>query len=873
MSTSNENLIIAQEKIEPKKNTDKIIPLLYYFQNNITSQDPLYPLSNLLNKNNKTGWISNRFCTYPQEIIIEFHSFVNIKQINILINESKIPTIIEFINCTYLPPENKNKNSNANEGELSSKRRKNKKIEYQFKNIGFIKLSSNVETNYKARELRKIYINILTKKIKLIIHRNYSNTLNTFCQVGIVNLNFFGYILNDEDNNDFSYNNKKKLNYADLCLDEEIEGFNDSFFKQKMDKQSEEKLKELMEEMEKKKECEEYDECKMIKREIDQLKKITFKIYNLEMYKNDCVQRNDFDNAKKIKKDIDIFKKMLNDYLNKSYENENQKQNEENQESRNKNSLTTNNINTNISMNEEINLNNDKNMPNNNRIKKNLRISRTQHDIFNINENNFDNVVLPTIQKRNNSNLNSISNINNSNSFDNNISISNTNGQLDSLNFLNENEQIEKQPLEDLLPDIKTKYEILIKVLGEETIQKVFSKYIYYKEEGFEVLNLKAKEIIIDSQKTTQETNKYIVSLINICFLFMDDRHPSIVSDSLELFTNILKAITERSNTNNTEYDFKITKRILNKVKSKLNHISKKVRLTASNLYCYMLEADFCEYNSLILELVENDVNEYFNKLGILNNNNYNFQMSTSKGIKGIGITANLKPDLSKQLIITKMNIFLEIFKKFEKNENKKIDVKKFPQNIVGDFIIININHPKEEVRDITKEVLIKYIHIFGNQILGKLKMFIDNKELSKLIQDKKELQQQLLLFKEEERKKNLPKYRLEDININYYQKYLYRDRNKKRSQKLAPIPEINNKNINKNNNVKNNNSNIKNKNNKELIKSSSQPRYHISNKIKLKPITNKSNKNANKYKISKNNNDNLKNITEIKEETKNEEN
>ena len=162
------------------------------------------------------------------------------------------------------------------------------------------------------------------------------------------------------------------------------------------------------------------------------------------MYKNDCVQRNDFDNAKKIKKDIDIFKKMLNDYLNKSYENENSNQNpnEENQDTQNKNNLTANNINANTSMNEENKLNNDKNMPTTNKLKKNLRISRTQHDIFNISENQFDNVVLPTIQKRNNSNLNSISNINNSNSFDNNISISNTNGQLDSLNFQNENEQI-----------------------------------------------------------------------------------------------------------------------------------------------------------------------------------------------------------------------------------------------------------------------------------------------------------------------------------------------------------------------------------------------------------------------------------------------
>ena len=39
-----------------------------------------------------------------------------------------------------------------------------------------------------------------------------------------------------------------------------------------MDKQCAERVKELMKEMEKKNECEEYDECKIIKNEIDQLK-------------------------------------------------------------------------------------------------------------------------------------------------------------------------------------------------------------------------------------------------------------------------------------------------------------------------------------------------------------------------------------------------------------------------------------------------------------------------------------------------------------------------------------------------------------------------------------------------------------------------
>jgi hypothetical protein len=110
---------------------------------------------------------------------------VNIRQINILINESKIPKMIEFINC--VPVGDKNKfilNNNNNSRIIPS--------EFDYQNIGFIKLSSNVESKYKSRELRKIYINVNSEFLKLKIHKNYENSLNMFCQVGIVSLEFLG---------------------------------------------------------------------------------------------------------------------------------------------------------------------------------------------------------------------------------------------------------------------------------------------------------------------------------------------------------------------------------------------------------------------------------------------------------------------------------------------------------------------------------------------------------------------------------------------------------------------------------------------------------------------------------------------------------
>ena len=220
--------------------TNQIIPLTYDIIN-FTSQDQYHPINFLLlkDKKNQSGWISNRFCIYPQQILIKFPQIVNLRQINILVNESKIPKMIEFINC--IPLNKKNNyiiNNNKNLKKVSSG--------FLLQNIGFIKLSSNVESNYKARELRKIYININTEYLKLKIHRNYLNNLNIFCQVGIVSLEFFGIENNEK------YNVSDTIeSLFDVCIN--TDEFEENFIDDKIDKLTADKIKELTEEKNKKK--------------------------------------------------------------------------------------------------------------------------------------------------------------------------------------------------------------------------------------------------------------------------------------------------------------------------------------------------------------------------------------------------------------------------------------------------------------------------------------------------------------------------------------------------------------------------------------------------------------------------------------------
>jgi len=391
----------------------------------------------------------------------------------------------------------------------------------------------------------------------------------------------------------------------------------------------------------------------------------------------------------------------------------------------------------------------------------------------------------------------------------------------DSFNISND-ENIENE-LEELSPEIRKDNDFIINTLGEDIIQKIFSKNLKYKEEGFDSLNLRINDIITFSPENTNETNDYIISLIKIFYLFIDDKHPSIVMKCLELFMNINKSIKEKSDLNKIEYDFKLTKSVMKKIIEKFNHNSKRVREKAYELYSYMLNSNLCVYNSLIIELIQKEVNEYFYKLNYINKNNFSPRVNSSMAGIDLSYQINNYKIENKNSTMMKMNIFLNIFSDQEKFK-KKLDKRKFPENLVEDYLIINLNNPKEEeVRQITKNVLVKYINIFGNQIFYKLKMIIGSKELQKKIQDNDELKFELKQYEEERNNKDKSiKYMLKNLKLN----------------KLQPLSPLRNgaKNFCKKNTI--NFEQIKmNGSKQQLMRATSLPKLENLKKVKLKPF------------------------------------
>lgn len=136
-----------------------------------SSEDSGYPSSELNAHHPSTrGWQSLKFCPFPQELGFQLtNGDSKLSQVQILSHQSKIATKVEiFLGI-------------GNDYHSAT-----------FKRLGYLSLDNNERSSYQARELKTVYIDQTGRFIKLLIHKNYVNKQNMYCQVGIVAVNLLG---------------------------------------------------------------------------------------------------------------------------------------------------------------------------------------------------------------------------------------------------------------------------------------------------------------------------------------------------------------------------------------------------------------------------------------------------------------------------------------------------------------------------------------------------------------------------------------------------------------------------------------------------------------------------------------------------------
>ena len=703
-----------------------------------TTEDPDHPLRELLRGLKGSGWFSSRFSQFPQEIYIQFAQPVNIRQINMVIHEKNIPAQIKFY--TFCP---------NSQDELIQNYHK---VNYKY--VGFIKMDTNERSNFRARESRKVYINTNALFFKIQLERNYVNRFNIFNQVGLMNLDFFGFNLkligNNERNNNFIIKHAVQNENNDINCDRDL------------DEVCGDELNELKEKLNYNIKIENYAECKQIKYKLDKVRQYAKQIYDLEKQKKIAVNNEDFDAALDLKNLVDKMKINLKKIFNTNAVNEQISQlgntnnvfDIENQIVGGNNKLS--NIGFNDTLNNNNNSNNNSNILNTTNINESIisnqsisrNMSATHHQKKS--EDNFisyDDTILPAVLKKlNNEPENKEEEIGNA----------------------------EKGELENLSPGILKEYQLIADVIGEIGLQKIFSKQILWKEEGLNIFMEKLDEII-DSKKNDGDpdiTNKIITCIMKLSMVLIEEKHPSVVIKTLEILKQLFEYIKEHGTKLNI--DLNITDSVLTKIKRKLGDANKKVRQKAVSLYCYMLTLDFCDYNNLIAELLEEELRHYDSKY----------------------------LPKSPNLIIGKLEIFDSVFDNFESAlKSRRTSLDSFPSNLVIEYLILNVGNNKSEVRKLARLVISKFIKIFGvNKIKKKLEK-IEERELSKLVNEIPVLQEYF------------PKLANKNNNSLNNSNLSNKGNNKKNSKEKSP------KKINNVNRKKNNSSiNKDNKNNKKAI-------------------------------------------------------
>mgnify|MGYP001354794080 CR=1 FL=1 len=137
-----------------------------------TGEDPEFPAAELnIHSPSTKGWLSPRFCEYPQELIIGFKnsSIVRVQQVQFLSHQSKISTKLEIF---------------VGKGETL--------VDCTFKRLGYMSLDNNERSGHRARELKSVYVDAQCSFMKIRLHKCYINKFNLYNQVGLIAVNVLG---------------------------------------------------------------------------------------------------------------------------------------------------------------------------------------------------------------------------------------------------------------------------------------------------------------------------------------------------------------------------------------------------------------------------------------------------------------------------------------------------------------------------------------------------------------------------------------------------------------------------------------------------------------------------------------------------------
>ncbi|KFW96109.1 Centrosomal protein of 104 kDa [Phalacrocorax carbo] len=252
------------------------------------------------------GWRSPRYgehCQYPQEIVLQLVERCRIRKLQLLAHQYMISSKIEFYISESLP---------EYFAPYQSER---------FHRLGYVPLSDNEKTDFKARELKSVYMDAVGQYLKLIFHKNYVNKYNLYGQVALVAINIIGDPADYSNDSNNTPSREKLIDHYlgiksdDPALDgtylgkpDSISPLDDLAFDMYQDPEVAQIIRRLDEKKREAVHRERYDYAKKLKQAIADLQKVGERLGRYEVEKRYAVEKEDYDLAKKKKQQMEAYR-------------------------------------------------------------------------------------------------------------------------------------------------------------------------------------------------------------------------------------------------------------------------------------------------------------------------------------------------------------------------------------------------------------------------------------------------------------------------------------------------------------------------------------------------------------------------------------
>ncbi|CAI5731822.1 unnamed protein product [Hyaloperonospora brassicae] len=246
-------------------------------------------------------YMTAKNCSYPQELVLKLHDGrCRLTHVQILSHETHIARMLElFVSSRRSVDAIDDRDDDDDANGVTG-----------FRCLGFFRLKSNVQSQYRARELKTVHVHAEATLLKLRIHNCYANEHNRHNQVGIMAIRLCGEALDglpscSTDDEAAAHSFVDQRNAVSHVM-------HDWRCEMKVSAKMAARIHEIRAAKDRAVAREDYDQAKNLKQREEQLKSFGLELARLEEQKREAVAAEDYDEAKQIKLEIGRLEALVN---------------------------------------------------------------------------------------------------------------------------------------------------------------------------------------------------------------------------------------------------------------------------------------------------------------------------------------------------------------------------------------------------------------------------------------------------------------------------------------------------------------------------------------------------------------------------------